>query len=248
MPLDATMTPATFDEATRTVEAVIATTAPVARRDQRGSYAEVLDFTTLDLSNAAHLRVLDSHRTSSVRDAIGVVVSVRVQGEQLIAKLRLSAADDVLPVMQRIADGTIQGVSIGYRVSRWKESTSAGTRTRRPDTWALTEVTLTSNLADTAATLREKEATVPNDVIEEPTAEEIEQTRRSEIRTLVRSAGLEPQVADDLIDANADLTRAKAEIFDAQQIRQRSAPIIRSHAPANDDPAVITRRQTDAVA
>jgi HK97 family phage prohead protease len=248
MPLDATMTPATFDEATRTVEAVIATTTPVARRDQRGAYAEVLDFTTLDLSNATQLRVLDSHRTASVRDAIGVVVSVRVQGEQLIAKLRLSAADDVTPVMQRIADGTIQGVSIGYRVSRWKESTSAGTRTRRPDLWALTEVTLTSNPADPAATLREKEATVPNDVIDEPSTEQVEQTRRSEIRTLVRSAGLEPQVADDLIDANADLTRAKAEIFDAQQTRQRSAPIIRSHAPANDDPAVITRRQTDAVA
>lgn len=148
MPLDATMTPATFDEATRTVEAVIATTAPVARRDQRGAYAEVLDFTTLDLSNAAQLRALDSHRTSSVRDAIGVVVSVRVQGAQLIAKLRLSAADDVLPVMQRIADGTIHGVSIGHRVSRWKESTSAGNRTRRPDMWALTEVTLTSNPAD----------------------------------------------------------------------------------------------------
>lgn len=248
MPLDAIMTPATFDEATRTVEAVIATTAPVARRDQRGAYAEVLDFTTLDLSNAAQLRVLDSHRTASVRDAIGVVESVRVQGEQLIAKLRLSAADDVTPVLQRIADGTIQGVSIGYRVSRWNENTSAGTRTRRPGLWALTEVTLTSNPADPAATLREKEATVPNDVIDEPSTEQVEQTRRSEIRTLVRSAGLEPQVADDLIDANADLTRAKAEIFDAQQTRQRSAPIIRSHTPANDDPAVITRRQTDAVA
>ncbi|MFG6584748.1 prohead protease/major capsid protein fusion protein [Sulfitobacter sp. 1A12779] len=249
MPLDATMAPASFDPEARTVEAVIATTAPVTRRDARGTFAEVLDFTTLDLTNAANLRVLDSHRTASIRDTMGTVEAVRVEGDKLIAKLKLSAADDVTPVLQRIADGTIRGVSIGYRVTRWTENKSGGTRTRRPAEWALTEVTLTSNPADPAATLRhKKEATVPNDVIETTSADDAEQTRRTEIRSLVRSAGLEPQIADDLIDAGADLTRAKAEIFDAQQNRQRSAPIIRSHAPANDDPAVITRRQTDAVA
>lgn len=249
MSLDATMAPASFDPEARTVEAVIATTAPVARRDARGTFAEVLDFSTLDLTNAANLRVLDSHRTVSIRDTMGTVEAVRVDGDKLIAKLRLSAADDVTPVLQRIADGTIRGVSIGYRVMRWTEKQSGGTRTRRPAEWALTEVTLTSNPADPAATLRhKKEAGMADDVIETTPAEEDEKTRRTEIRSLVRSAGLEPQIADDLIDAGADLTRAKAEIFDAQQSRQRSAPIIRSHAPANDDPAVITRRQTDAVA
>lgn len=249
MPLDATMALSSFDSEARTVEAVIATTTPVTRRDARGTFAEVLDFTTLDLTNAANLRVLDSHRTASIRDTLGTVEAVRVEGEKLIAKLRLSAADDVTPVLQRIADGTIRGVSIGYRVTRWTEIQSGGTRTRRPAEWALTEVTLTSNPADPAATLRhKKEAGMADDVIETTPADDAEKTRRTEIRSLVRSAGLEPQIADDLIDTGADLTRAKAEIFDAQQNRQRSAPIIRSHAPANDDPAVITRRQTDAVA
>lgn len=249
MPLDATMAPASFDPEARTVEAVIATTTPVTRRDARGTFAEVLDFTTLDLTNAANLRVLDSHRTASIRDTMGTVEAVRVEGDKLIAKLKLSAADDVTPVLQRIADGTIRGVSIGYRVTRWTENQSGGTRTRRPVEWALTEVTLTSNPADPAATLRhKKEAGMADDVIETTPADDAEKTRRTEIRSLVRSAGLEPQIADDLIDAGADLTRAKAEIFDAQQNRQSSAPIIRSHAPANDDPAVITRRQTDAVA
>lgn len=249
MPLDATMAPASFDPEARTVEAVIATTTPVTRRDARGTFAEVLDFTTLDLTNAANLRVLDSHRTASIRDTMGTVEAVRVEGDKLIAKLKLSAADDVTPVLQRIADGTIRGVSIGYRVTRWTENRIGGTRTRRPAEWALTEVTLTSNPADPAATLRhKKEAGMADDVIETTPADDAEKTRRTEIRSLVRSAGLEPHIADDLIDAGADLTRAKAEIFDAQQNRQRSAPIIRSHAPANDDPAVITRRQTDAVA
>ncbi len=249
MPLDATMAPASFDPEARTVEATIATTAPVTRRDARGTFAEVLDFTTLDLTNMAGLPVLDSHSRASVLHTMGTVDSVRVEGDKLIAKLRLSAADDVTPVLQRIADGTLRGCSIGYRVTRWTENQSGGTRTRRPAEWALTEVTLTSNPADPAATLRhKKEAGMADDVIETTPADDAEKTRRTEIRSLVRSAGLEPQIADDLIDAGADLTRAKAEIFDAQQNRQRSAPIIRSHAPANDDPAVITRRQTDAVA
>ena len=80
MPLDATMAPATFDPEARTVEAVIATTAPVQRRDARGAFSEVLDFSTLDLTNAAGLRVLDSHRTSSIRDTMGTVEAVRVDG------------------------------------------------------------------------------------------------------------------------------------------------------------------------
>lgn len=75
-----------------------------------------------------------------------------------------------------------------------------------------------------------------------------EQTRRRDIRALARTAGLDAQVADDLIDAGADMTRAKAEIFDAVQDRRRATPIIRSHAPANDDPATIIRRQSDALA
>ena len=250
MPLDATMAPATFDAEARTVEAVIATTTPVTRRDARGTFSEVLDFSTLDLTNAVNLPVLDSHSTASIRDTVGIVEAVRVDGDKLIAKLRLSAADDVVPVLQRIADGTVRGVSIGYRVTRWSETQSGGTRTRRPTEWALTEVTLTSTPADPAATLRHKKEAgmADDDVIETPPVDDAEKARRTEIRSLVRSAGLEPQVADDLIDAGTDLTRAKAEIFDAQQDRQRSAPIIRSHTPANDDPAVITRRQTDAVA
>lgn len=247
MPLDATMAPASFDAEARTVEATIATATPVLRRDARGPYREVLDFATLGLANAANLRLLDSHRTSSVRDTLGNVEAVRIEGDRLVAKLRLSAADDVAPVLQRIADGTLRGVSIGYRVTRWREETSGGVRTRRPDAWALTEVTLTSNPADPAATLRQ-EGAMPEDVIDTPPADDAEKTRRSEIRTLVRSAGLDAEIADDLIDAGADLTHAKAEIFDAQAQRQRSAPIIRSHAPANDDPAVISRRQSDAVA
>lgn len=81
---------------------------------------------------------------------------------------------------------------------------------------------------------------------ENPKPEDAERTRRSEIRTLVRSAGLDAAVADDLIDQDATVEAAKAAVFD--QMQKRTAPTIRTTAPANDDPAVLVRRQADAVA
>lgn len=239
--------PNSFDPDTRTVSAVIATPTPVPRRDARGPFLEVLTADTLDLS-AADLPVLDSHRTDSVRDQLGRVRSIAVEGDSVVAVLWLSSAEDVAPVVQRIADGTVTGVSIGYRVAGWTERQTQAGRVKSPTAWTITEVTLTSNPADPSARLRHQEESPMPEVTEAVSPDVAEQTRRRDIRALVRTAGLDAQVADDLIDAGADMTRAKAEIFDAVQDRRRAAPIIRSHAPANDDPATIIRRQSDALA
>lgn len=239
--------PNSFDPATRTVSAVIASPTPVPRRDARGPFLEVLTADTLDLS-AADLPVLDSHRTASVRDQLGRVRSIAVEGDSVVAVLWLSSAEDVAPVVQRIADGTVTGVSIGYRVAGWTEKQTQAGRVKSPTAWTITEVTLTSNPADPSARLRHQEESPMPEATETVSPDVAEQTRRRDIRALVRTAGLDAQVADDLIDAGADMTRAKAEIFDAVQDRRRAAPIIRSHSPANDDPATIIRRQSDALA
>ena len=241
--------PNSFDPDTRTVSAVIASPTPVRRRDARGPYLEVLTADTLDLSAAEGLPVLDSHRTASVRDTLGRVRSIALEGGSVTAVLELTAAEDAAPVVQRIADGTVSGVSIGYRVAGWTEKQTQAGRVKSPTAWTITEVTLTSNPADPSARLRQQEESpMPDDITETVSPDVAEQTRRRDIRALVRTAGLDAQVADDLIDAGADMTRTKAEIFDAMQDRRRAAPIIRSHAPANDDPATIIRRQSDALA
>lgn len=243
--------PNTWDPDARTVSAVIATPSPVRRRDARGPFLEILTADTLDLSAAEGLPVLHSHRTATVRDTLGRVRSVALEGGSVTAVLEMTAAEDAAPVVQRIADGTVSGVSIGYRVAGWTEKQTSAGRVKSPTAWKITEVTLTSNPADPSARLRQKEESpMPDDIIEtvSPDAAELETTRRRDIRALVRTAGLDAQVADDLIDAGADMTRAKAEVYDALQERRRAAPIIRSHAPANDDPATITRRQSDALA
>jgi len=241
--------PNSFDPDTRTVSAVIASPSPVQRRDARGPFLEILTADTLDLSAAEGLPVLDSHRTASIRDQLGRVRSITSEGGSVVAVLEITSAEDAAPVVQRIADGTVSGVSIGYRVAGWTEKQTPAGRVKSPTAWTITEVTLTSNPADPSARLRHKEESpMPDDIIETVSPDTAEQTRRTDIRALVRSANLDAQVADDLIEAGADITRAKAEIFDAVQDRRRVAPIIRSHAPANDDPATITRRQSDALA
>lgn len=58
--------------------------------------------------------------------------------------------------------------------------------------------------------------------------------------------GLARKLADQLIDDEADMTAAKAAVFDAQQTR-RSAPVVRVHG-SNEDPATIRTRQAEALA
>ncbi|WP_037373912.1 prohead protease/major capsid protein fusion protein [Sediminimonas qiaohouensis] len=245
---DARTRPNSFDPETRTVSAVIATPTPVPRRDARGPFFEVLTADTLDLSASESLPVLDSHRTASVRDQLGRVRSIAQEDGNIVAVLEITSAEDAAPVVQRIADGTVTGVSIGYRVAGWTEKTTPEGRVKTPTRWHITEVTLTSSPADPSARIRQKGNDMPDTTPETVSPEAAEQTRRSDIRTLVREAQLGPEIADDLIDAGADMTRAKAEVYDAVQERRRSAPIIRTHTAQNDDPAVITRRQSDALA
>ena len=247
MTREAATRPNTFDPVNRTVSAVIATGHPVQRRDTRGTFLEVLTPETLDLSGVQGLPVLDSHRTASVRDTLGRVRSIAREKAAITAVLELTSAEDAAPVLQRIADGTVTGVSIGYRVSGWTEKNTPEGRMKHPISWRITEVTLTSNPADPSARLRQKGNDMPEDIIETFMPDEAEAQRRSDIRGLVRTAGLGTEVADSLIDAGADMIRAKAEVFDALENRRAANPIIRTHTSRNDDPSVIQDRQAEAL-
>lgn len=251
MPLDnvlmrAEFRPNSYDPESRRVSAVIATPSPVIRRDARGAFQEILTAETLDLSNVVGLPVLDSHNTSSVRHQIGRVLSVAVEDGNLVAEIEITSADDAAPIRQRLEDGTLSGVSIGYRVAGWTERNTPQGRVKSPTAWRLTEVTLTSNPADPSARLRQQEESPMPETIETLSPEEAEAQRRSDIRGLVRSAGLGPELADQLIDQEADMTAAKAAVFDALEATRRSAPVVRVHG-SSEDPATIRTRQAEAL-
>jgi phage major head subunit gpT-like protein len=238
----------TYDPETRTFEAVAATSTPVRRRDERGEFLEVLDMATLANVNALEgLPVLDSHSSGSVRDTVGTVIGGRIEDGALILSVRLSGASDVEPIAQRIADGTLKSVPVGYSVTGWTENRQRGKRILTPKNWAVRELSIVSTPADSAATIRS--SGMPETLAPETgQITDDEKTRRSEIRTLCRSANFTDEQADEFIDSDATVDDVKVAIFDAGKAITRAAPAqVRTHAPANDDPATITRRQSDAL-
>jgi len=216
----ATFTPDTFDAAAMTIEATISTFAPVTRRDARGPYTERLDRAGLDLSGLVGSPVLDGHRQGSARDVIGAVVAHRMEGGSLVATIRLSSAADAAPIITRIQEGTVRGVSIGYRVTRWADSVDPITkaRVRTAAAWAISEVSAVPIPADAGATFRSQ--TMPENLIENPAAPTPAENRAA-IRTIARSAGMTTQQADDMVDRDLTTMEARAEAFEAMQTRAR---------------------------
>lgn len=155
---------------------------------------------------------------------------------EIVAEIQLSAAEDVAPVGPRIADGTLTGVSIGYRVAGWTARNESGQRIKTATRVTLTEITLTSNPADPRAGIRTKGKTMPNDT------EEL--TRDALIEQVRTALGLPEDWGDDLPDdATPGTIRAAArEAMQASQTPR--VRITRDHA----DPDVITRRKSDTMA
>src|SRR5437899_8967488 len=73
---DAIPRPRTFDPEALTIEAVIASTTPVRRRDARGEFMEILDPSGLDLGVTRGASVLDSHQQSGIDNVLGSIDDV----------------------------------------------------------------------------------------------------------------------------------------------------------------------------
>lgn len=115
----------TFDPETGVFSAVIATETPV----RRGDFVEILSMkpsaVRLGRLQSKSAPLLDSHRSNSTKDQIGIVTSARIEARELIAEARLSPRDDVKPIAADLAAGTPPNVSIGYRVHASTETIGA---------------------------------------------------------------------------------------------------------------------------
>lgn len=238
----AVFAPDTFNAEAGTVEAVISTFAPV----QRKGFMERLDPAGLDTSRLIGAPVLDGHRQGSARDVIGTITGHRMEDGKLVAMIRLSGAADAVPVIERIREGTIKGVSIGYRVRKWTDSNDPVTRARvrTAAAWEINEVSAVPIPADPGSQFRGENMENEDDLqtVENPTATET----RAAIRQICRSAGMTAEQADDMIDRDLTITDARAEAFEAMQ--RRTPARIRTATPANADPAALRTRQSDALA
>ena len=174
---------------------------------------------------------------------MGTIESFHTSDTALTATLRLSQATDAQDIVTRIRERTLRGVSIGYSVQKWTDSTDPTTklRVKTATAWRIFEVSAVPVAADTDAIFRERTQDMTTETItpaEETTA------NRAAIRQIARSANLTPEWADDQIDAGGDITAARAAAFEAMQAKP--AAQIRTIG-ANDDPAVIHTRRADAL-
>ncbi|CAN7613892.1 HK97 family phage prohead protease [Rhizobium sp. LjRoot30] len=122
---DAEVRSASFDEAENTIEVIWTTGAPVRRWSWRHDryYQEILEVTPkavrLDRLNAG-APFLDSHSDGRLAHVIGSVVrgSARIEGGIGYARIKLSRADEDKAIIDKIRDGIIRNISVGYAIHK----------------------------------------------------------------------------------------------------------------------------------
>lgn len=112
---------ASFDEKDNSIAVIWSTGAAVRRRGSDGYYDEILDMSpaAVDLSRLnAGAPFLDSHRDDTLSRVIGSVVagSAKIAGGQGVARVKLSRAAGDADNVQKIRDGVIRNISIGYSI------------------------------------------------------------------------------------------------------------------------------------
>jgi len=110
--------PTTLDPAGRTVRAIIATDTPVEIVDYEAE--EVVDeiLVPTGMVEPSRMRLRVDHSRYRSLDVIGRVTDFAIGRHEIEATLRFSAAPDVEPIWQRVAEGHLDAVSIGatYRM------------------------------------------------------------------------------------------------------------------------------------
>src|SRR5690606_23894923 len=78
----------------------------------------------------------------------------------LVAEIRLSAAEDVRSVVLKVEEQILRGISVGYAVARWIETTNPQTkaRIRTAAKWTIREVSLVGIPADPLSHIRSEDA------------------------------------------------------------------------------------------
>ena len=206
--------PATVDRAARTVEVVWSTGA------RARNYVPPLGLITeeLDMSpNAVRMHglrgggapVLNTHRSGDARDVVGRVIAARLEAGRGIATLQFSSATDVEPLWQRIADGTLRSVSVGYRVHRYEPIPDpiSGTVHRAVD-WEPYEISVVPLPVDPAAAVRGASDAPPLPAVEpaiaDPTPIRTQETTMPEPADAATTTSTAPQ------ETNLTMTTAPA--------------------------------------
>lgn len=98
--------------------------------------------------------ILNQHNRYDATAVIGRVTAASLAGGQGLASCEISAADDVLPIRQRLDDGTLRSVSVGYRVYRYEMILEGEQTIYRATDWEPFEISLVAVPVDSSAGVR----------------------------------------------------------------------------------------------
>lgn len=219
MPLAAT----SWNAKARTFEVVVSSGAGVERRDARGPYVERIDVNQ-DWSALKGAPVLDSHNRSSVAGILGSVVGVRVEGDKVLATVRMSTSPEGERAVQAALEGHLRGVSFGYRIDAAKESTETGKRVVTITKMTPVELSLVPVGADPLAKIR---SGIMDPQTQDPPAVVDRAAINTEIRSIARLSGLPQSWTDAQIDGGSTVESARAAAFEALRVRSAAADSIR---------------------
>ncbi|TCT08298.1 prohead protease/major capsid protein fusion protein [Aquabacter spiritensis] len=225
----------------RTLEVVFSTGSDVSRMDVRGGFVERLSLEQ-DWSAFIGAPVLNSHRRGDLTDVLGSVQKAWTVGGNREARaiIRLSRRADVDPIIQDILDGHLRGVSVGYVIHDWKETTEAGQRVKTATRWSPVELSIVPIPADRQATIRGETMPAPT-VPADPaganppaaaaptiTAPADRAAVNAEIRSIATVAQLDQGWVNSQVDASATVETARAAAFEAMRTRSAGAAQVRT--------------------
>lgn len=232
----------TLNEETRTIE-VTWTTGSKGERFAPGigKYFEELSLersaVNMDFLTSGRAKFLASHDMRNLDSVLGVIESADIG----TAKIRFSRDEISERNLQKIRDGILTDVSVGYRVDQYTDVSLDTDEypTLRATRWTPIEVSLVPVGFDPGAVVR-SETINENDVeiisrsetiTEIPAMDEIEKKRLEQekvtalenakkeerarvlgIKTAVREAKLDEALADQLIERNASVEEAKSNV------------------------------------
>ena len=209
----AELAPSSFNAERYTVDVIFSSGAAVERSDLQGRFLEVLEMTSAaaDLSEFIGAPVLDAHNRTSSRSIYGTVSAARIDSGRGLATIQLSRTADASPIVDRIREGSLRNVSIGYQVLQNREERTNGQRTMIVTRWKPKELSFVPIGADPAARVRGL-SSAPDD-----------------IRSMATMMGLPPAFAESLATRSLTVEQARGEILGELQ---RNAPRINPVAPA----------------
>lgn len=120
-------------------------------------YIEVLEVSDtairLDRLKSGRAPILNSHARYSLENVMGVVIgdSVKIENGRGLARVRLSARDDIAGIVSDVRDGIIANVSPGYITHAYREEVREGVTYRVATDWEPMEISFVPVGADADA-------------------------------------------------------------------------------------------------